>query len=51
MTIAQPCDWGPNKDTGRLIDASKAVLEALELETDDIVEVILVKPNHIDAVI
>lgn len=39
---AQPCDWGPNANTGRLIDASPAVLSALGCETDDEVDVEIV---------
>lgn len=37
--IAVPADWGPHKDTGRIADVSPAVLEALAIETDDVVEV------------
>ena len=38
--LAYPADWGPNETTGRVADLSPALLEALELETDDEVEVI-----------
>jgi N-acetylmuramoyl-L-alanine amidase len=40
-TIAHPVDWGPHTDTGRTVDASPAVLQALGgLQTDDEVEVV-----------
>jgi hypothetical protein len=29
-----PADWGPGEQTGREMDVSKALLEALEIETD-----------------
>lgn len=35
--FAQPADWGPNTDTGRLIDLSPGACLALETKTDDIV--------------
>lgn len=35
----QPADWGPNLDTGRLIDLSPGALLALGAKTDDIVAV------------
>ncbi len=38
---ARIVDWGPNADTGRLIDASPMVLRALNLKTDDLVEAML----------
>lgn len=37
--LARPADWGPNVRTGRVADASPAVLEDLGVETDDIVTV------------
>lgn len=36
---AQPADFGPNLDTGRLIDLSPGCLLALGAKTDDIVSV------------
>lgn len=36
---AYPADWGPNEATGRVADLSPALLAALELQTDDEVEV------------
>jgi N-acetylmuramoyl-L-alanine amidase len=38
--FAWPGDWGPNEATGRVADLSPALMEALELETDDDVEII-----------
>jgi N-acetylmuramoyl-L-alanine amidase len=35
-----PADWGPNENTGRVADVSRAVMEILGLETDDAVEVV-----------
>jgi len=37
---AWPADWGPHEDTGRVADLSRALLTALNLSTDDEVEVI-----------
>ena len=33
--LCWPADWGPNENTGRIVDLSPAALEALELTTDD----------------
>lgn len=43
---AQPADWGPNVNTGRVADISPGLMEALGIETDDEVEVLFpsVKP-------
>lgn len=38
--LAYPADWGPHEDTGRVADISPALLHALDLTTDDEVEVI-----------
>lgn len=39
--MAWPADWGPHEEkTGRAADLSPALMEALDLETDDEVEVI-----------
>jgi len=43
--LAWPADWGPHKDTGRVADLSPALMEALELSTDDEVEVIYPAPE------
>jgi N-acetylmuramoyl-L-alanine amidase len=37
--VAFPADWGPNFDTGRVVDLSPALMEILGLTTDDIVDV------------
>lgn len=37
--LAKPADWGPNENTGRVADLSHGLLTALDLETDDEVEV------------
>jgi hypothetical protein len=39
---AQAADWGPNTDTGRLVDCSPGVLSRLNLQTDQLVAVELV---------
>jgi hypothetical protein len=33
-------DWGPHEDTDRVADLSPALMEALDLTTDDEVEII-----------
>jgi N-acetylmuramoyl-L-alanine amidase len=38
--LAWPADWGPHQDTGRAADLSPGLMQALELDTDDVVEVI-----------
>jgi hypothetical protein len=37
---AWPADWGPHEDTGRVADLSPGLMNALDLDTDDEVEVI-----------
>lgn len=37
--LAFPADWGPHEDTDRVADVSPGLLDALGVETDDIVEV------------
>lgn len=37
--MAHLVDWGPSEDTGRVIDVSPAVASALEIETDDVLDV------------
>jgi len=43
--LAYPADWGPHADTGRVADLSPALMEALELDTDDEVEIIYPAPE------
>lgn len=38
--LAYPADWGPHSDTGRVADLSPTLMAALDLDTDDEVEVI-----------
>jgi N-acetylmuramoyl-L-alanine amidase len=39
--LAHPADWGPHEeDTGRAADLSPALMESLDISTDDIVEVV-----------
>lgn len=38
--LAFPSDWGPHDDTGRVADLSPSLMTALDIETDDEVEVI-----------
>jgi N-acetylmuramoyl-L-alanine amidase len=38
--LAWPADWGPHEDTDRVADLSPALLAALDLDTDDEVEVV-----------
>lgn len=35
VVSAKPVDWGPHEMTGRIIDVSPAVIQALQLTTDD----------------
>src|SRR6516225_9239209 len=37
--LAHPADWGPHTNTGRVADISPGLMVALEVDTDDIVEV------------
>ena len=37
--LAYPADWGPHEDTHRVADLSPALMEALGLTTDDVVEI------------
>jgi hypothetical protein len=37
---AFPADWGPHVDTGRVADISPGLMEALNIQTDDEIEVI-----------
>lgn len=38
--VVRPADWGPNENTGRVADLSPGLADALDLVTDDEVEVI-----------
>jgi peptidoglycan hydrolase-like protein with peptidoglycan-binding domain len=38
--LAFPADWGPNEKTGRIADLSPGLMDALDIDTDDVVEVI-----------
>lgn len=37
--LAWPADWGPHENTGRIADLSPALMAALGVRTDDVVEV------------
>jgi N-acetylmuramoyl-L-alanine amidase len=37
--LAHPADWGPHVDTSRVADISLGLMEALGIDTDDVVEV------------
>jgi len=38
--FAYPADWGPHQDTGRLIDLSPGLMDALGVKTDEDVQVL-----------
>jgi hypothetical protein len=42
---ARPSDWGPNENTERLCDISPGLMDALGVETDDELEVIVMPPR------
>jgi len=42
--LTYPADWGPHSDTGRVADLSPGLMAALDLATDDEVEVIYPAP-------
>lgn len=44
---AQPIDWGPNSDTGRVADLSPGVCRAIGVSTNDTVQVTMATPNMI----
>jgi hypothetical protein len=46
--MAYPGDWGPHEDTGRVADLSPGAMRALDLETDDVVEIIYPAPVEYD---
>jgi lysozyme len=39
IALATPADWGPHEDTGRIADISSGLMDALGIQTDDVVEV------------
>ncbi len=39
IAYAQPVDWGPNIETGRVADLSPGIADFLDLRTDDIVSI------------
>jgi len=43
---ARPADWGPHEDTDRVADISRGLMDALGIETDDEVEVIVIPPKR-----
>jgi hypothetical protein len=43
---AWPADWGPHEDTGRAADISPGLMDALEITTDDEIEVIYPAPKR-----
>jgi hypothetical protein len=43
--LAWPADWGPHADTDRAADISPGLMAALQIETDDEVEVIYPAPE------
>jgi len=43
--LAWPADWGPHGDTDRVADLSPGLMKALQVETDDTVEVIYPAPR------
>lgn len=38
--LAIPADWGPHEDTGRIADISPGLMDALGIQTDEIIEVV-----------
>lgn len=38
--LAYPADWGPHEDTDRVADISQGLMAALDIETDDEIEVV-----------
>jgi N-acetylmuramoyl-L-alanine amidase len=44
--LAHPADWGPHEDTGRAVDISPGLMNALGITTDDEVEVIYPAPSR-----
>ena len=44
--LAWPADWGPHEDTGRAADISPGLMAALDIETDDDVEILYPRPDQ-----
>jgi hypothetical protein len=44
--FARPSDWGPNSNTGRICDISPGLMQALGVETDDDVEIVIIPPKR-----
>ena len=42
---ARPADWGPNSNTGRICDISSGLMEALGVDTDDELEIVVIPPK------
>jgi hypothetical protein len=38
--VALPADWGPHADTGRAADISPGLMRALDIDTDDDIEIV-----------
>jgi len=43
---ARPADWGPHEDTGRICDISPGLMQALGVETDDELEIVVIPPKR-----
>jgi hypothetical protein len=43
---ARPSDWGPAEHTGRLCDISSGLMEALGVDTDSELEIIVIPLKH-----
>lgn len=43
---ARPSDWGPHSDTDRIADISPGLMEALGIQTDDEVEIVVIPPKR-----
>src|SRR5262245_18378767 len=44
--LAWPADWGQHEDIGRVADISLGLMKALDIETDDVIEVIYPAPEE-----
>lgn len=44
--LVWPADWGPGEQTGRVVDVSPAALDALQVKTDDVLEVTWPAPGY-----
>lgn len=42
---ARPADWGPHSDTDRICDISYGLMQALGVETDDELEIVVIPPR------